>query len=60
MRSRNHDEGIKKMVKGLMIESYIEAGKQDECGVVFGKSITDACLGWEESKELILEIAAQV
>lgn len=60
MRSRNHDMGIKKMVKGLMIESYLEEGKQDECGIVFGKSITDACLGWEASKKLIFEIADNV
>jgi len=60
MRSRNHDDGIKKMVKGLMIESYLIEGKQDECGIEFGKSITDACLGWEESEALILEIANNV
>ncbi len=60
MRSRNHDEGVKRMVKGLMIESYIEPGKQNESGSVFGKSITDACLGWEESEALIFQIAEQV
>jgi 3-deoxy-7-phosphoheptulonate synthase len=60
MRSRNHDDGVKRLVKGLMIESYIEQGKQNECGEVFGKSITDACLGWEESEALIYQIADQV
>ena len=45
------------MVKGLMIESYIEDGTQkvEEC--VYGKSITDPCLGWEKTEKLILEIA---
>ncbi len=60
MRSRKHDQGIRQMVKGLMIESYLEEGKQDECGLVFGKSITDACLGWTASEELVLEIARHV
>lgn len=60
MRSRKHDQGIRQMVKGLMIESYLEEGKQDECGLVFGKSITDACLGWTASEELVLEIAKYV
>lgn len=60
MRSRHHDEGIRNMVKGLMIESYIEEGKQNENGQVFGKSITDACLGWEQSERLIRRIAEEV
>ncbi len=60
MRSRNHDDGVHKMVKGLMIESYLVPGKQDESGCVFGQSITDACLGWGESEDLIYKIADQV
>ena len=55
--SRNQNNDIKKLVKGLMIESYIEDGacKPDEhC---FGKSITDPCLGWEKTEKLILDIA---
>lgn len=48
---------IRKLVKGMMIESYIEDGAQkvDEC--TYGKSITDPCLGWEKSEKLIYEVA---
>lgn len=55
--NRRHNNDIKKLVKGLMIESYIKDGacKPDEhC---FGKSITDPCLGWEKTEKLILDIA---
>ena len=45
------------MVKGLMIESYIEDGAQKIGEGVYGKSITDPCLGWEKSKDLIYKIA---
>ena len=57
LHSANHNELIYKMVKGLMIESYIEDGTQkvEEC--IYGKSITDPCLGWEKTEKLILEIA---
>ncbi|MCD8096198.1 MAG: 3-deoxy-7-phosphoheptulonate synthase [Ruminococcus sp.] len=58
LNSRNHSNDIKSMVKGLMIESYIEDGNQkisDNC--VYGKSITDPCLGWEKSERLVLDIA---
>ena len=48
------------MVKGLMIESYLEDGAQKIGDGVFGKSITDPCLGWEKSEQLIYEIAEQV
>ena len=51
-----NDEEINHYVKGLMIESYIEDGNQKE-EIVYGKSITDACLGWEKSEKLILDIA---
>ena len=46
------------MVKGLMIESYIEDGSQkiSDCEI-YGKSITDPCLGWEKTEKLIYEIA---
>ena len=53
-----HSADVKKLVKGLMIESYIEDGAQkigpDE---VYGKSITDPCLGWEKTERLIYDIA---
>jgi len=56
--SRSYNPDIKKLVKGLMIESYIEDGcqkiSQDE---VYGRSITDPCLGWEKTERLIYDIA---
>ena len=55
--NRNHNGDIKKLVKGLMIESYIEDGCQAVDGHVYGKSITDPCLGWEKTEKLILKIA---
>ena len=55
--SCNHNKDIRKMVKGLMIESYIEDGAQKIGEGCYGKSITDPCLGWEKSKDLIYKIA---
>ena len=55
--SRNHNKDIKNLVKGLMIESYIEDGAQKVGEGVYGKSITDPCIGWEKTERLILEIA---
>ena len=55
--SCNHNTDIRKMVKGLMIESYIEDGAQKIGEGCYGKSITDPCLGWEKSKDLIYKIA---
>jgi len=55
--SCNHNDDIRGMVKGLMIESYIEDGAQKIGEHVYGKSITDPCLGWEKTEKLILEIA---
>ena len=57
LHSCRHSEHIRKLVKGLMIESYIEDGNQPVDGGVYGKSITDACLGWEKSERLVLDIA---
>lgn len=51
---------LRSLVKGLMIESYLEDGAQKIGEGVFGKSITDPCLGWEKSEKLILEIAELV
>jgi 3-deoxy-7-phosphoheptulonate synthase len=51
---------ISKMVKGLMIESYIEDGSQPIDGTIYGKSITDACLGWEKTNKLVLELAEEL
>ena len=47
----------KYFVKGVMIESYIEPGNQKVGDGVYGKSITDACLGWAESEKLLYDIA---
>lgn len=55
--SINHNNDIKSMVKGLMIESYIEDGCQSVNENVYGKSITDPCLGWEKTEKLIYDIA---
>ncbi|MCD8055156.1 MAG: 3-deoxy-7-phosphoheptulonate synthase [Clostridiales bacterium] len=57
LHSRRHSADIKRLVKGLMIESYIEDGNQAVTGGVYGKSITDPCLGWDKSERLIYEIA---
>jgi len=57
VHSRNHNNDIKHLVKGLMIESYIEDGACKAEEHIFGKSITDPCLGWEKTQKLILEIA---
>ena len=55
--SRNQNDDIKRLVKGLMIESYLEDGAQGVGDHVFGKSITDPCLGWEKTEQLIFNIA---
>lgn len=53
----NYNPDLKGLVKGFMVESYIEDGNQKVGEGVYGKSITDACLGWEKSERLIYEIA---
>lgn len=58
--SRKVNGDIKSLVKGLMIESYIEDGAQSVGEHVYGKSITDPCLGWEKTENLILELADKV
>ena len=58
--SRNQNADIKGLVKGLMIESYLEDGAQSTDEHVFGKSITDPCLGWEKTERLILDIAEKL
>ena len=60
VHSRNQNEEIKHLVKGLMIESYIEDGAQCSGEHVFGKSITDPCLGWEKTEQLIYDIAEKL
>ncbi|QSX08857.1 3-deoxy-7-phosphoheptulonate synthase [Alkalibacter rhizosphaerae] len=58
--SRRYDPTIKNMVKGLMIESYLEEGCQPVTDTVYGKSITDPCLGWSDTEKLIYDIADNV
>lgn len=60
LHAMRHSENIKKMVKGFMIESYIEEGSQKVEEGIYGKSITDPCLGWEETEKLIFGIANQL
>jgi len=57
VHSRNENPDIKGLVKGLMIESYLEDGAQGMGEHIYGKSITDPCLGWEKTERLILDIA---
>ncbi|MDO4478454.1 MAG: 3-deoxy-7-phosphoheptulonate synthase [Lachnospiraceae bacterium] len=57
LHSAHVNADIHKLVKGLMIESYIEDGNQPMDGGVYGKSITDPCLGWEKTESLIYDIA---
>ena len=57
LNSCRHSDDVKKIVKGLMIESYIEDGAQKPEDCVYGKSITDPCLGWEKTERLILDLA---
>lgn len=60
LHSRNVSDDIKKLVKGVMIESYIEPGNQKIGNGVYGQSITDPCLGWAESEKLIYDIAEKL
>ena len=57
VHSRNQNSDIKRLVKGLMIESYLEDGAQNIGEHIYGKSITDPCLGWEKTEKLIYDIA---
>ena len=57
LHSTRHSEQIRNLVKGLMVESYLEDGCQKPDGGVYGKSITDPCLGWEKTERLVLDLA---
>ena len=57
LHSCRHSSDVKKLVKGLMIESYIEDGACKAEERVYGKSITDPCLGWEKTEKLLFELA---
>ncbi len=60
VHSRNQNSDIKRLVKGLMIESYLEDGAQSIGEHIYGKSITDPCLGWEKTEKLIYDIAEKL
>ena len=60
LQSRTFSEDVHDMVKGLMIESYLEDGSQPVNGTVYGQSITDPCLGWDKTERLIRELAEMV
>ncbi|MBO6112399.1 MAG: 3-deoxy-7-phosphoheptulonate synthase [Lachnospiraceae bacterium] len=61
IHSRNHNKDIRSLVKGLMIESYIEPGNQKISDhMTYGQSITDPCLGWNASEKLMYELAELV
>lgn len=60
LMSRRYSSDICGLVKGLMIESYLVDGAQPIDGGIFGKSITDPCIGWERTERLILEMADRI
>ncbi|MBQ8933111.1 MAG: 3-deoxy-7-phosphoheptulonate synthase [Lachnospiraceae bacterium] len=57
IHSRTDSEGIKHLVKGLMIESYLEDGCQKDTEHCYGKSITDPCIGWDKTEMLVRRLA---
>ncbi|WP_099205096.1 3-deoxy-7-phosphoheptulonate synthase [Scatolibacter rhodanostii] len=58
LHSRNYNPSLKKLIKGVMIESYLVEGTQPiDCQRIYGKSITDPCLGWEDTERLLYKIA---
>ncbi|MBD5632634.1 MAG: 3-deoxy-7-phosphoheptulonate synthase, partial [Clostridia bacterium] len=59
MQNRLYDKDFKKIVKGFMIESFLEEGNQPE-DKIYGKSITDPCLGWNDTERLLCDIAEKV
>jgi 3-deoxy-7-phosphoheptulonate synthase len=60
LHSCRHSSDIKGMVKGFMVESYLEDGSQKIGEGIYGKSITDPCLGWEKTEKMIYELADQL
>ena len=57
LHSCRHSQEVARMVKGVMIESYLIEGSQHIGDHVYGQSITDPCLGWDDSERLVLEMA---
>ena len=60
LHNRRYNADVARLVKGLMIESYIEDGAQKIGEGCYGKSITDPCLGWEKTERLILDLAQEL
>lgn len=60
LHSREYNNDLKKLVKGVMIESYIEEGNQKISEHIYGKSITDPCLGWDATEKLLYEMAERL
>ena len=60
LHSMRHSADIRRLVKGFMIESYIEDGAQKWEDGIYGKSITDPCLGWDKTRDLIFSLADQL
>lgn len=58
--NRTCNEEIRQLVRGFMVESYLEDGRQEPGGTTFGQSITDPCLGWEKTEQLVRYIAENV
>lgn len=60
LHSRKMNPGLKTLIKGVMVESYLEEGRQDISGnMVYGRSITDPCIGWEDTERLLMKIAEE-
>ena len=58
--TRRYNPDLKNMIKGVMVESYLEEGRQNiGPDMVYGKSITDPCIGWEDTEHLIYKIAEE-
>ena len=55
--SARRSNDVRRLFRGFMIESYLEDGRQDIGGHVYGQSITDPCLGWEKTETLLLQMA---
>ena len=60
LHSRRHSEEIHNFIKGVMVESYLEPGSQKIGEHIYGKSITDPCLGWDDTEKLIYNIADEI
>lgn len=60
MEACNENESLNFFVKGFMVESYLIDGQQLPGGGVFGKSVTDPCLGWDKTKAMIYNLADRI